>query len=388
MKILLLTDGITPYVTGGMQKHSAMLSKLFTFEGHMVTLMYCVMSTASIPKKTEVNYSIFNSSTHKLHSILGFQFPSLPKIPGHYVRASKIYSRLLLDNIVSDLENFDFIYAQGFTGHAFINYKNQGNRIPPIFSNLHGLEMFQYAASLKVKLQHYLLRPLACQISLGSDFNYSFGGQLKSTLKSIGVKKEQILECSHGITSDWIYEKAPPKANRILNFVFIGRYERRKGIEELNEVLSEITPTTPFQFHFIGDIPKEKRIADSQIIYHGKISDYAKMKEILNQTDVLVCPSYAEGMPTVIFEAMALGNAIIATDVGAVNQQVSSANGWLLSSPKPSLIKEALKEAVYLPKDKLHIKKQNSLTLVRTEFTWEKVIKKKLRLAEHAITSS
>ena len=46
--------------------------------------------------------------------------------------------------------------------------------------------------------------------------------------------------------------------------------------------------------------------------------------------DILLCPSYSEGMPNVILEAMSRGLAIIATNVGAIRLLVSEDNGVLL----------------------------------------------------------
>ena len=42
MKVLMITDGINPFVIGGMQKHSANLAKHLTLSGCKVTLVHCV----------------------------------------------------------------------------------------------------------------------------------------------------------------------------------------------------------------------------------------------------------------------------------------------------------------------------------------------------------
>ena len=82
----------------------------------------------------------------------------------------------------------------------------------------------------------------------------------------------------------------------------------------------------------MGPIDESKQIQDSKITYHGPIFDADKLKDILDSMDVLVCPSYSEGMPNVIMEGMARGCAIIATDVGAVSEMLSGTNGWLLNT--------------------------------------------------------
>ncbi|MGB0418765.1 MAG: glycosyltransferase family 4 protein, partial [Opitutales bacterium] len=76
------------------------------------------------------------------------------------------------------------------------------------------------------------------------------------------------------------------------------------------------------EFVFIGPIPKEKQLDLPWVQYRGSVSDQDALKAELDQGDVLVCPSYSEGMPTVILEAMARGLAIVATDVGATCELV------------------------------------------------------------------
>src|SRR6202044_1787021 len=113
-----------------------------------------------------------------------------------------------------------------------------------------------------------------------------------------------------------------PVGNK-LKFVFVGRFERRKGIPELNKAIEQLLPNDNFTFDFIGDIPSEFRLNSPILTYHGKLSSETEIKKILSQCDVLVSPSYAEGMPISIMEAMAQGLAVIATDVGSVSTLVN-----------------------------------------------------------------
>ena len=87
---------------------------------------------------------------------------------------------------------------------------------------------------------------------------------------------------------------------------------------------------------------------------------------------MLVCPSYAEGMPYVIMEAMACGLAIIATDVGAVSLLVNKENGWIIDQPDENEIFKALSDAIKIKKEVLEQKKSNSSNKIKN-FTFEKV---------------
>ena len=139
-----------------------------------------------------------------------------------------------------------------------------------------------------------------------------------------------------------------------MKFVFIGRNERRKGIEELNAALNELLSNTgfEFEFHFIGPIPEESKLRDKRLIYHGEIRNQEKIKKILRASDCLVCPSHSEGMPTVILEAMASGLAVIATRVGAVERQIRD-NGILIDDLSVKDLREALIDLIQLDKETL-----------------------------------
>jgi glycosyltransferase involved in cell wall biosynthesis len=156
----------------------------------------------------------------------------------------------------------------------------------------------------------------------------------------------------------------------------VGRFERRKGIEELYAVLNELLPVKNFEFHFIGPIPESLQVASPRVKYWGLVKESASIQQILSECDVLVCPSHAEGMPTVILEAMASGLATIATDVGAVAEVVSSENGWLIPAGDSAALKRAISEAVDIAESDLREKQRKAMALISEKFTWERVIQR------------
>ena len=144
--------------------------------------------------------------------------------------------------------------------------------------------------------------------------------------------KDSIIYSPNAIELSWVLEELPREKSQKLIFVFIGRYERRKGLKEISKVAGKLIAKNNFEFHFIGEIPDNKKVINDNFYYYGTINDSEKIKRLLINSDILVCPSYSEGMPTVILEAMASGCAIIATDVGAVGTMVDQENGWLISN--------------------------------------------------------
>ncbi|MDF9840213.1 MULTISPECIES: glycosyltransferase [unclassified Paenibacillus] len=142
-----------------------------------------------------------------------------------------------------------------------------------------------------------------------------------------------------------------------LTILFLGRLERRKGIDILLEAAKEITSINKdVKFILAGNnnIPfynettikdsfvKENPTLSEQIVFLGEISDEEKLK-LLSNCDVFVAPSRYESFGLVFLEAMQLGKPVIGTYVGGIKEIVDDGvNGLLVESEKPQLLKEAL----------------------------------------------
>ena len=371
MKILLLTDGITPYVLGGMQKHSANLAKYLTLAGVEVTLVHCVAQEKEIPSDDEVN-SILFSGEQKLNKIIGLKFPSMGKAPGHYLKESYRYSEMVFEKVKDELDSYDFIYAKGFSAWELLHKKSKGIKMPPIGLKFHGYEMFQKPPSFRARIERIFLRKPVKWNTLNADFVFSYGAKITELIRELGVGDDKIISIPSGIDNAWI-RQSKLEVNSPVKFVFLGRYERRKGIEELNDVLNDIIENNDFEFHFIGPIPMDKHIVSKKITYHGVVQDKKKLIGLLDEGDVLVCPSHSEGMPNVILEGMSRGMAVIATDVGAVRLLVSEKVGVLLKEIDKEGLEQAILSLTRIESLKLLEMKMNSLELVRSEYKWEHI---------------
>jgi glycosyltransferase involved in cell wall biosynthesis len=367
MKILFLSDGIYPFQIGGMQKHSLKLCEALIQEKNIqIDLCHC--------GGKDYNVAAFNTLFNGSEQIkeIYIPFPTGRKIIGHYIRANKLYAKTIYEKVKDQLNTYDFIYAQGFTAWELLSPAIKPNIKAKIAVNLHGYEMFQKQASLKSILQSSMLKIPVKKIIKEADIVYSFGPKIDDILVQIGVQRDRITQQLNGIDDTWLINEPKP-IHHPIQFLFIGRAERRKGIEELNIALNSLRNSTiKWSMHFIGPVPQELKIDAENIAYHGEIRDTEKIISIVDQSDCLVCPSYAEGMPTVILEAMSRGLMIIATDVGGVSKQIDN-NGILLPSPAPQLIEKAMLKILNTENDQLMNWKTNSVKKIKTEFLWKNI---------------
>jgi len=377
MKIALLTDGISPYVIGGMQKHSYYLCKFLAQKGHIVYLFHCANN-----QNWQQALSLDCFSEEERKNILPqlLTFPKSPNFPGHYIAESYAYSKEIFKHLEKNLEEIELVYAQGFCAWEYVRQKRTKTKLPPCVVNFHGLNMFQSTTSFQAKLTQYLFRPFVANLLRSADYVHSLGGKLTEITLNLGVSKEKIWEIGIGLDDKWTNIQANEEKKiqkKVRSFVFIGRFERIKGIEELNIVLEKLS-TQHFQFHFIGPIPDEKKIQKEGIIYHGLVTEIAKIQDILLSSDVLVSPSHSEGMPTVILEAMACGCAIIATDVGAVSKLVDEKVGWLIPANDLDSLQKSLEAALLVSDENLLAQKRYAIEKVKKDYLWDSVIEKML----------
>lgn len=379
VRIALLTDGIWPYRIGGMQKHSYYLVKYLARNGVDIDLYHLNQSNYDIDK-----LEFFSEEEKKhIHSFV-FPFPQHFKWPDHYINESDEHSRMMWEHYLTR-PPVDFIYSKGYAGLHFIKQKQvaileDGNNhgIPPIGLRLHGYEIFQDSHTLRDLYNRLIYLPLVRYLNNCADYVYSYGDGITDIIKkNFRNIEDRIIEIPTGIEPEWLYENNIV-VHKPLRFAFLGRYERRKGIAELNAALKNLAGKKEFEFHFVGPIPEEEQIRSGQIKYHGVVGDAEKIKEILRSTDVFVLPSHSEGMPNVVMEAMASGCAVLATDVGAVKLMVDNDTGWLIKPRSAAAVEKKIAEILQLPAAEIEQRKKNSVQKVKKNFLWEEVIRQEI----------
>src|SRR3989344_3203193 len=119
------------------------------------------------------------------------------------------------------------------------------------------------------------------------------------------------------------------------DLIFVGRLARNKGIRLLLEAakLSIFNYQFPIKCLIVGNGPLKESIKmeiekcppageagklEKFVTLHGWAKDSGEVARLINQAKLLIMPSYNEGGPRVVLEAMACGVPVLATPVGIV----------------------------------------------------------------------
>jgi colanic acid/amylovoran biosynthesis glycosyltransferase len=118
---------------------------------------------------------------------------------------------------------------------------------------------------------------------------------------------------------------------------------------------------TDFELVLAGDGPLRARLEEkiaqaglqSRVRLTGWISGEQVKQEILGAR-AMVVPSFAEGLPVVIMEALALGRPVISTPVAGIPELLQpGVNGWLVQPGSAKQLAATMTEALHTPTERL-----------------------------------
>ena len=196
---------------------------------------------------------------------------------------------------------------------------------------------------------------------------------LANTLETIGISKEIIKVNYNGIDRNVFYPDKGALNNKKL--IFVGNLIPTKGIYELIESYAEIQKNnSEVSLDIIGTGPLSKHISEKitklklNVILHGSLN-LVSVAEKVRESDLLILPSYREGVPNVLLEAFASGVPVVSTIVGGIPEVVND-NVGILVEPKNV---EALEDAITFALNKKWIK--DDIILHSHQFDWDKNVK-------------
>jgi glycosyltransferase involved in cell wall biosynthesis len=137
--------------------------------------------------------------------------------------------------------------------------------------------------------------------------------------------------------------------------LFVGRIAKVKGVAVLLEAMSKLSETHPvLQLDIVGDGPDrpemERNVAElglsDRVTFLGYRSQ-AEVAELLETTDVFVLPSFAEGVPVTLMEAMGAAVPVVTTQVGGITELVvDGETGFIVRPGDPDVLADRIARLV------------------------------------------
>lgn len=182
--------------------------------------------------------------------------------------------------------------------------------------------------------------------------------------------------------------------NRSNSIGYVGRLSEEKGLLNFAKAIKEISKENYNLNYFIGgdgelrnQIEKyfeKERVFNVKII--GWIS-HEQLPDFLNDLKLIVLPSYTEGLPNIILEAMACGTPVLANSVGSIPDIIKDGEtGFIMEDNSPKCIAKNIQRVLSYPNLDQIIK--NARALILREFTYEAAVDRYRKIFYDLLESS
>lgn len=302
----------------------------------------------------------------------GGKFTKLLKGIQGYIRFAKVlvFDRPDLIHIHSSFgpsfyRKIPFIYMASWAGK-------------PIVNHIHGAdftEFYENASEKKKKQIKKVYNKCNILIALSEEWK-------QRLVKIVPENKIAVIENYSILHEDALQERCVRKSNHTV--LFLGELGKRKGCYDIPAVVEQVSKEIPdIKFILAGAGTAQDESAIKQLIKEKKIEQYVEFPgwvtgeqkdRLLREADVFYLPSYNEGMPMSILDAMGYGLPIVSTNVGGIPKIVfTEKNGFCLEPGNSEEMGEAIISLIETKRIDASI---SSFEIVKNGYSLEQHLKK------------
>ena len=312
-----------------------------------------------------------------------YNYPALPLVSRPI--NGWIAARALLPHVrgfAPDLIFGCFLYPDGYAALKI----GQALRVPVAAMSI-GSDLNRIGDSISAMHTRKVLRE--------ADFLVTVSGDLRLKAVAMGARPETTRAVINGCDLSVFHVRDRLEARRKLGIdqsaevvVYIGRMDARKGLRELVEAAASLHPKRPnLHVYLIGEGP-DRPLIESAIQASNAASyihalpgcAFDDVAVWMAASDLVTLPSYMEGCPNVVLEALACGRPVVATNVGGIPEIMSEECGRLVPPRYPAALAQALASALDASWDAMAISARGSRS-------WNSVAAELLEIFESLVSA-
>jgi glycosyltransferase involved in cell wall biosynthesis len=176
----------------------------------------------------------------------------------------------------------------------------------------------------------------------------------------LGADARRVQVIFNGVDTKLFHPGSQAEARRKLGqpldrkmILFVGNLIPLKGVDLLIDACSALFGKIDFHCHLIGDGPMSgpiqqtlrQRRLEAAVTLNGP-QPHECLGDWYRAADLLVLPSYSEGVPNVLLEAMACGTRFVATRVGGIPEVISQEGGIVVEPGNANALANAIQQAL------------------------------------------
>jgi len=357
----MVTPGFYP-ITGGTETVVRNLSLKLNQTGIITDVMTFNMSAKWHPK--------WSGATSRIDQSIVYRIPGLNWQPIEHSRRANFGVNLIPGRFTSFFKGYDLIHYHEFDlSFPLFSYFVRKQKI----FHLHGLDT-------NFLRWNHLARTIFKNVAT---YFIATSKIIRSDLGELGIAENRVFYLPNGIDTDKFVPKTNEREENLL--LFVGRVQRKKGIEVLLDALKYVnTPVRlvvagpilkSYQFELVQRISKNSTLGRKhKIEFLGEINPETAIIWY-QKASVFILPSFDEGLPMALLEALSCETPVIVTPVGGVPDVVVNSESGIFVPPRDS--KKLAEKIQYLldnEKVRVGLGKEGRMRVVR-DFSLDASIK-------------
>jgi glycosyltransferase involved in cell wall biosynthesis len=282
-------------------------------------------------------------------SVSAYSYPAIPGVTraiNGWVSSRELYRRLRA--FVPELVLAYWVYPDGYA--ALLAARKLG--VPCVVGAL-GTDI-HVRSGINVRFTRKTIAGVDALLTVSEDMR-------RTTIAQFGAAPERVHTIINGINTAVFFPIPQSEARRLLGLapdgeliVYVGRLVATKGLGELIASMKHLATERPtLRLALIGDGVMRAELHElitaagltQRVILPGGLPPEEVAKWI-NASDLLTLPSWSEGYPNVVVEAIACGRPVVATDVGGTREIINPSNGILIAPREVAPLIAALRRTL------------------------------------------